>query len=80
MKVSYDKEADAAYIQFSVETPDDADEVSDGIVFDLAPNDRLIGIEILDASKRFPVETLTKFETDQESVNDAFEMSKSKHD
>ena len=80
MKVTYDKEADAAYIQFSVETPDDADEVSDGIVFDLAPNDRLIGIEILDASKRFSVETLTKFEIDQESINDAFEMSKSKSD
>lgn len=41
MKVTYDKETGAAYIQFPTESPDDADEVSDGIVFDLAPNDRL---------------------------------------
>ena len=62
MKISYDKEADAAYIQFSDEQPIGVVEADDILNMDLTEDDRLVGIEILDASKKFPVETLYKYE------------------
>lgn len=62
MKVSYDKEVDAANIQFSEAPIEESDEVFPGIIVDFTSDQRIVGIEILDASKRFPIETLYKFE------------------
>ncbi len=66
MKISYDKEADAAYIKLSDEQPIAAIESGDGIHVDLTKDKHIVGIEILDASKKIPLDTLYKYEFDNE--------------
>ena len=62
MKVKYDKEADAAYIQLSSKTPDGAVEMAEGVILHATSKNEIAGIEILDASKKFPVRNLYKLE------------------
>lgn len=62
MKVKYDKEADAAYIQLSSKTPDGAVEMAEGVILHTTSKNEIAGIEILDASKKFPVRNLYKLE------------------
>jgi uncharacterized protein YuzE len=52
MKISYDAEVDALYIQLRELEPGQAEnrDLGSGIVADFAPDGRLTGIEILDAS------------------------------
>jgi uncharacterized protein YuzE len=52
MKISYDAEADALYIQF-LETTVTTEHLAEGIAADYDAKGRLAGIEILDAMKRF---------------------------
>ena len=68
MKISYDKEADAAYIRLSDELPLAAVEAGEGIHIDLTADKQVVGIEILDASKRINLNTLYKYEFDNEMV------------
>ena len=62
MKVKYDKEADAAYIQLSSKTPDGAVEMAEGVILHTTSKNEIAGIEILDASKKCPVRNLYKLE------------------
>jgi uncharacterized protein YuzE len=64
MKVFYDKEADAAYIRLSLEEPEGVIEMAEGVNLDTSRGNRVVGIEILDASKKFPIETLYSFEVE----------------
>ncbi|MCS6989326.1 MAG: DUF2283 domain-containing protein [Chloroherpetonaceae bacterium] len=68
MKIEYDAEIDAAYIRMSDKQPLGVIEIAEGIAIDIGENDALIGIEILDASKRFPLETLFRFELDRSLI------------
>lgn len=52
--ITYDPEADAAYIYFSTEGVRESEEVSPGVVFDYDLDGRIIGIEVLWASKKLP--------------------------
>ena len=58
MKVRYDDEVDAAYIQLSSKRPKGAVEIREGIVVHVASRDEIVGIEILRASERFPIRSL----------------------
>jgi len=58
MKVRYDEEVDAAYIQLSSKRPKEAIEIKQGIVLHVANKEELVGIEILNASERFPIRNL----------------------
>ena len=51
MRISYDREVDALYICFK-ETTVTTKHLEDGIALDYDEEDRLAGIEILDARKR----------------------------
>jgi YD repeat-containing protein len=51
VRITYDGEADALYIAFG-EGPATVQEVAEGIALDWDGEGRLLGIEILDASKR----------------------------
>lgn len=58
MKVTYDPEADALYIYLSKgKKSTKTEEISDGFLVDYADRE-LIGIEILDASKKLPKKNL----------------------
>jgi uncharacterized protein YuzE len=52
MKISYDPEVDALYIQF-LETTVTTEHLAQGIAADYDAEERLAGIQILDALKRF---------------------------
>ena len=52
MHVRVDHAADAVYLNLTDRPIKDSEEVADGIVVDYDAEGRLVGIEILDASKR----------------------------
>ncbi|MFN3396474.1 MAG: DUF2283 domain-containing protein [Thermodesulfovibrionales bacterium] len=62
MKVEYDKDADAAYIKFSTKRPDGAVEFQEGVILHTTSNNEIVGIEILDVSKKLPIKSLYKLE------------------
>lgn len=53
MKVSYDRETDSAYIQLSPKEPSGAIEVKDGFNVDTTDKGEIVGIEILEFTKKF---------------------------
>lgn len=58
MKIYYDQEVDAAYLRLSEEIPAGVIEVSEGVNLDLTEDGKIVGIEILNASKNFPLQSL----------------------
>lgn len=52
MRFHYDKKKDALYIRLDESPYAESNEVEDGVIFDYNQKGKLIGIEILDASKR----------------------------
>jgi len=52
MKIEYDQKADAMYIRLLAGTVAESDEVRPGVVFDFDAAGRVLGIEMLDVSKR----------------------------
>ena len=62
MKVSYDKEADAAYIGLSSKKPNGAIEMAEGVIVHTTLNNEITAIEILGAASKIPIKTLYKLE------------------
>ena len=60
MKIEFDQEADALYIQFQPGKSKRSVKVQEGIVLDIAKDGRLFGIEILDASQRMPLSQIAR--------------------
>ena len=52
MKITYDPEGDVRYIQLRGETPTDSADIEEGVTADLDEGGHIIGLEVLDASKR----------------------------
>ena len=52
MKAQYDPAADAMYICLAAGTVADSAEVRDGVVLDYDANGRVLGIEVLNLSRR----------------------------
>ena len=52
MRIEYDPEVDALYIQFRPVAPGEAENraLSEDVIADYGPDGRLVGLEILDAS------------------------------
>ncbi len=71
MKVHYDDEVDALYLQLDDHQPDGVIEIAEGINLDTTSDGRLTGIEILNASKKFNIETILtyKLELDMNIFN-----------
>ena len=61
MKVYYDKEVDALYLKMGTQQPDGVVEVSDGINVDTTSEGKIVGIEILDASKKIDIKTILTY-------------------
>jgi uncharacterized protein YuzE len=51
LRIEYDKEADALYIQLREVSVDDNIDIEEGITIDIDEKKHIVGIEILDASK-----------------------------
>jgi uncharacterized protein YuzE len=52
MKIKFDKEADAVYLRFSDADVAESDEDKPGVVIDYDKDGNIVGIEVLDASKK----------------------------
>ena len=62
MKVKYDKEVDVLYIVFSENKIKESDEEKSGIILDYDKQGSIVGIEILNASKRVKNPTKVEYE------------------
>ncbi len=54
MKITYDKKTDIADIKFQKGKYHVSEEVGEGVIVDYTRSGKIIGIEILDVSKRMP--------------------------
>jgi len=79
MKVSYDKEVDALYIELSTQKPDGVIEIEEGINIDISSDGNIVGIEFIDASKKIPLGSFLKYEIDGESIGLMAMMQKNKN-
>jgi uncharacterized protein YuzE len=52
MKIEYDPKADAMYIRLAAGEVADSDEVRSGVILDFDAEGNVLGIEMLDVSKR----------------------------
>lgn len=60
IRVEYDAKADAMYIWLRKARYEISEELAENVVIDLDKNGRIIGIEILDASKNMGKELVNK--------------------
>jgi len=68
MKVKYDSSADAAYIKLSNKTPDGAIEIDEGLIVHTTKDNKIVAIEILNASEKLSVRELFKFEVEKQAA------------
>ena len=60
MEISYDKQADAMYIEFQKGLFAKNKKVDDFTIIDLDKDGNILGIELLEVSKRIPLESLSE--------------------
>lgn len=61
MRITYDPEGDALYILLREETPTDSTDIGEGVTAYLDDGGHIIGLEVLDASKRLTRTELNTF-------------------
>ena len=64
MKVYYDKESDALYLKLSEKIPEGVIEISEGVNLDTTADNKIVGIEILDASNKMDISTIFSYSID----------------
>lgn len=62
MKVHYDSEIDAIYIKLGNQKPDGVVEIFEGVNLDTTSENKIVGIEILHASKKMNIKTILSYE------------------
>ena len=60
MEINYDKEADAMYIEFRKGDFTKNKKIDDFTIIDLDKENKILGIELLEVSKRIPIESLSE--------------------
>ena len=58
MKIEYDKTTDALYIQLKEAYVDDSIDIEEGVSIDVDDKRHIVGIEILDASKKLSLKDI----------------------
>ena len=61
MKVYYDDEVDALYLKLGDESPEGVIEIAEGVNLDTTSEDKIVGIEILNASKKIDLKTILSY-------------------
>ncbi len=62
MRVHYDNEVDALYIKLGNQKPDGVIEITEGVNLDTTSENKIVGIEILNASKKMNIKTILSYE------------------
>jgi uncharacterized protein YuzE len=73
MKIEYDQEADALYIQFRRVLVKDNLDVDGGVTVDLDKEGHIVGIEILGARKRLGVNAIANIRIENPSLEESAE-------
>jgi uncharacterized protein YuzE len=63
VQVEYDQKADAMYIRLRKAKYDVSEELAENVILDLDKNGKIIGIEVLEASKNLSKDIITKIIT-----------------
>ena len=71
MKIKYDKTADALYIQLREAYVDDNIDIEEGVSIDVDEKRHIVGIEILDASKKLSLKYIVNIEIENLPVEKA---------
>ena len=61
MRVYYDNKIDALYLKLGDEPPDGVIEIAEGVNLDTTSNNRIVGIEIIEASKKIDLNTILSY-------------------
>jgi uncharacterized protein YuzE len=61
MRVHYDDEVDALYLELGNEPPEGVVEIAEGVNLDTTSRGGIVGIEILDASKKIDLRTILSY-------------------
>ncbi|MCC7201619.1 MAG: DUF2283 domain-containing protein [Nitrospirae bacterium] len=64
MKVHYDADVDAVYIKLGNQKPDGVIEIAEGVNLDTTSENKIVGIEILNASRKMNIKTILTYELD----------------
>ncbi|MBI5198142.1 MAG: DUF2283 domain-containing protein [Nitrospirae bacterium] len=64
MKIEYDKEVDALYIRIQEKKVAHTRELEEGINLDLDEEGKIIGLEIIGATERYPPEDILNLSTE----------------
>jgi len=70
MKVTYDREVDAVYLELLKLKPEGVIEVGEGINIDVTSDGRIVGIELLDAMEKVSVDSFLNYEIEAESIGE----------
>jgi uncharacterized protein YuzE len=68
MKIEYSKEADALYVYFKEEFVATSREIEEGVVIDFDREGQLVGIEVLDVSRRYKMSDIVNVKVENLSV------------
>jgi len=76
MKVYYDDEVDALYLKLGDDKPDGVIEISEGVNIDTTSQDKIVSIEILNASKKIDLRTVLSYslEFDKDLITQKFAL------
>ena len=72
MKVTYDKEIDAIYIEISDKKPEGVIEVKEGLNIDVAKDGTIVGLELLDASNKISLKSFFSYEISPDLLHETF--------
>ena len=61
MRVHYDDEIDALYLELGDEPPEGVVEIAEGVNLDTTSRGKIVGIEILNASKKIDLRTILSY-------------------
>jgi len=67
MRVHYDDKVDAVYIKLGNKKPDGVIEIAEGVNLDTTSTNEIVGIEILDASRKMDLRTILSYQLDLDS-------------
>jgi uncharacterized protein YuzE len=77
MKVQYAPEVDALCLRLVEAEPEGVIEISEGVNLDTAPDGQLVGIEILNASRRLDLGTFLTYSLEMDRVFPPFQTEES---
>ncbi len=61
VKVYYDNEVDALYLKLGDESPEGVIEIAEGVSLDTTSEDKIAGLEILEASNKIDLKTILSY-------------------